>query len=260
MVSNLTIFIIVFNILVSIAIPVGLAIVLKKKYNTSLKVFFVGCAVWFLFAMVLEQFLHVAVLASPAGAAIQGNIWLMALYGGLAAGVFEETGRLIAMKTILKKNQDNSYNSLMYGAGHGGFEAFFILGFAMLNNLIYSIIINNNQTDVLLASLDDAGKDQVYASIASLINTPSAAFLVGSVERVLAVLLHIALSVLVWIAVVKGKKALFPLAIFIHFLVDTVAVITSRLGMNMVLVEVIIFVMSALTAVLALHLWKKEKM
>ena len=56
-----------------------------------------------LFALILEPVLHNLVLGSAAGAAIQENILLYGLYGGLAAGVFEETGRLMAFRFVLKK-------------------------------------------------------------------------------------------------------------------------------------------------------------
>ena len=103
-VSGLTIFVIILNMLIGIAIPVGLCIFCRKKWKCDFLPFFTGCGVMFLFAFVLEQIVHMIVLYGPAGSAIQGNIWLYALYGGLMAGLFEETGRFIAMKFLLKKN------------------------------------------------------------------------------------------------------------------------------------------------------------
>ena len=103
MVSGLSIGLIIFGIVFAIAIPTILAIVFKVKYKASLKVFFIGCAVWFVFAMILEQILHTVVLLSPAGKAIQNNIWLYGIYAGLAAAIFEETGRFLAMKFLLKR-------------------------------------------------------------------------------------------------------------------------------------------------------------
>ena len=53
------------------------------------------------------------------------------------AGIFEETGRFLAFKTVLRKKQGKDINALMYGAGHGGFEAAALLGITMINNIIY---------------------------------------------------------------------------------------------------------------------------
>lgn len=58
------------------------------------------------------------------------------------AGLFEETGRFLAMRYVLKKEHGNAHNALMYGAGHGGLEMFVILSLGMINNLIYSVMIN----------------------------------------------------------------------------------------------------------------------
>ena len=69
---------------------------------------------------------------------IRGNIWLYALYGGLMAGLFEETGRYLAFSFALKKYRAKNVNALMYGAGHGGFEAIVIVGLTMINNIVWS--------------------------------------------------------------------------------------------------------------------------
>ena len=164
-VSGLTMLFIAVSMLVSVAIPVGLCIFCRKKWKCDFLPFWVGCGVMFLFAFVLEQGVHAVVLSSAAGNAIKGNLWLYALYGGLMAGLFEETGRLTAMKFLLKKNRGNSHNALMYGAGHGGFEAFFILFFAMLNNLIYSVMINSGNAGLLLQELDAATVNELIEKI-----------------------------------------------------------------------------------------------
>ena len=68
--------------------------------------FFLGAGIFFLFAMVLEQMLHQLVLRSPAGPTLQGSVWLTGLYGGLAAGVFEEVGRFCAFKLVLRGQRE----------------------------------------------------------------------------------------------------------------------------------------------------------
>ena len=257
MVSALSIFFIIFNMIFALALPTVMAIVIKKRYKGSLAVFFIGCAVWFLFAIVLEQMMHIVVLTVlPVGKVIQNNIWLYGIYGGLAAGVFEETGRFLAMKFTMKKHYGNPYNAIMYGAGHGGFEAFFILGTGMLNSLIYAILINTNQTQLLLGPLDETQRASVQAVLNNLIETPSHMLLLGDVERISAVILHIALSVLVWAAVVKGKKLWYLLAIFIHFLVDASIVIINSYGFSVWGLELIIFGMSIAVAAIAGKVWK----
>ena len=102
--------------------------------------FWVGGVTFFLFAMVLEQILHTLVLRSPLGQVLQSNIWLYGLYGGLAAGIFEEVGRFLAFKLALR-NRRERITALSYGLGHGGMEAFLVLGVTYLNNLYLSSLL-----------------------------------------------------------------------------------------------------------------------
>ena len=127
MVSKLSVVMIIVNMIFGVLIPVVIMVSFKKKYKASIKSFLMGCATMLFFAMVLEQLVHSVVLGSAAGAVIQGNIWLYALYGSLMAGLFEETGRLLTMRYVLKKEHCNTYNALMYGAGHGDLKCLWFL-------------------------------------------------------------------------------------------------------------------------------------
>ena len=259
MVPALSVIFIIINLLLGIAIPVGLCIFFRKKYHASLQSFFVGCGVMFLFALVLEQIVHALVLGSGIGTTITNNIWLYALYGGLMAGLFEETGRFLAMRLVLKNDHSDAHNALMYGAGHGGFEAMMILTLGMLNNLIYSVMINTGQTQVLLAPLDEATKATLQTAFDTLISTPSWQFVMSPMERIAAIAAQIALSVIVWFAA-SGKKcrvSLFLLAIAFHAILDAVSVLASRLGMPIIGVEGLIWLMAACFVVLAWTIWKK---
>lgn len=256
-VSAWTIAVIVLNMVIGVAIPVCLCVFFRRKFRCSLLSFFVGCGVMFLFALVLEQIVHMIVLALPVGKVIRNDIWLYALYGGLMAGLFEETGRFVAMKFVLKKQRENDYNALMYGAGHGGFEAFYILFFAMLNNLIYALMINFGSAESLLNSLDPANQAALREAFGTLSTASPLLFLAAPVERLAAVTLHIALSVLVWNAVKgKGKIGWYVLAVALHFAVDAVAVLTSRFGVPTWGVEAIVWLMTLLCVLLAVRVWK----
>ena len=246
---------------VCICLPICIMVYLHIASKADIYPFFVGAAVMLLFAFVLEQAAHRVILSSSAGAVIQGNIWLYALYGGFMAGLFEETGRFLAISFALgKKYLVKNENALMYGAGHGGFESICLVGLTMVNNLIWSYMINTGNVASLTGSLSGDALTQVEQSITALITTPSYQFLLGGIERVLAIVLHIALSVLVWFAVKwRGKLYLYPLAIFLHFAVDAAGAALSMLGVNVILIEVVIALFTALTAVIARRVWQNTK-
>lgn len=259
MVPALSIVLIITNMLLGIIIPVGLVVFFRKKYQASVKSFFVGCAVMLLFALVLEQIVHMVVLGSAAGVAIQSRTWAYALYGALMAGVFEETGRFLAMRYVLKKEHKDAHNALMYGAGHGGFEMFVILSMGMVNNLIYALMINMGQTQTLLASLDDVSKNTLQAAFDTLIQTPSWQFALSPVERIAAIAAQMGLSVIVWFAAEgeKSRMSFLFLAIALHALLDGVAVVTSRSGMPLIAVEALVWVMAVGIVFVAVNIWKK---
>lgn len=261
MVPALSIVLIITNMLLGIIIPIGLLVFFKKKYQASVKSFFVGCAVMLLFALVLEQMVHMVVLGSAVGTAIRRSTWAYALYGALMAGLFEETGRFLAMRYVLKKEHGNAHNALMYGAGHGGFEMFVILSMGMVNNLIYALMININmgQTQTLLASLDEVSKNTLQTAFDTLIQTPSWQFALSPVERIAAITAQIGLSVIVWFAAEgeKSRMSLWFLAIALHALLDGVAVVASRSGMSLIAVEALVWVMTVGIVFVAVNIWKK---
>jgi uncharacterized membrane protein YhfC len=258
-VPTLSIVFMSISALTGIVLPIALLIYFRKKHKTSIKPFFIGCAVFIVFALILEQLFHVLILNSDAGKTIQGNIWLFGIYGGIMAGLFEETGRFLAFKTVLKKDLINDKNALMYGAGHGGIEAFFILVFSMVSNIIMSIMLNSGAAEQLTAGItDEAQLQSLYKTFELLSSTPSSDFLMSIVERIAAVAIHISLSVLVWFAVKNRGKCfwLYPLAIFLHTLVNAVAVILSRYVPSIWIVMVVLYMITAGFAAIAVKVWK----
>ena len=249
--SNIPMLSIVFmaiSALIGLAIPAALYVILRKKGANHLP-FWIGCITFVLFALVLERIMYAFLMKTQLWTGISGNIWIFGLVGGFFAGLFEETGRFVAFKTVLRKKRGNDVNGLMYGAGHGGVEAVILLSATMVMNIIFSAQFNNGIVSPL-GSLDAAQ---------ALLNTPSWMFLVGAVERVTAVAIHISLSVLVWFAAKDGKRFwLYPLAILLHLAVDMAAVVLNGLGINVWILEGVVMVMAAAFVVLAITVWKRN--
>ena len=100
MVPTANLIVMVVNALLGFAIPVFLVWWAVKKHRANLSTILIGAGVFIVFALVLESIVHQIVLNGPSGAAIQGKTLYYALYGGLMAGLFEETGRFLAMKFL----------------------------------------------------------------------------------------------------------------------------------------------------------------
>ena len=147
----------------------------------------------------------------------------------------------------------------MYGAGHGGFEVFVILTVGMINNLVYSLLLNTGNAEMLTSGLSGASLAAVQTAFAQLSGTSPALFLVSIIERLAALAAQLALSVLVWFAAKKGGRALmlWPLAFALHLVLDAGAAILNHYVGNVMLVELCVWLFAALCVFIALRVWKR---
>lgn len=234
-------------IAVGIIMPLAVAIWWVKTRNDKFSTVLVGAATWFLFAMVLET-IPKAVLFNPAtsiGKTVLGNTFLYVIFGTLLAGVFEEVGRYVAFKTVLKK-RTNRETGISHGIGHGGFEAMFIMVSLGVQNLIYCFMINGGTFGVLV---NQEGLSETDLATLNAIPEQLATWSLGYtviliVERVYAMLLHAGSSVIVFNAVKQKRISLLFLAIILHMIFDTPAALYQKGVLNIYVTEVIGAVMA----------------
>ncbi len=246
------------NAFLGIAVPVCLAVYLVRKHRARLSSILIGAGTFILFALVLESILHQLVLKGPHGSDILGNTLLYALYGGLAAGVFEETGRFLSMKFLMKKEPSKPLPGIAYGVGHGGAEMLIIFGITMINNLVISALINSGQADAIFAKVPEEAAGQLQAQLDQLQTLGAGTLLIGLWERFSALILHLGLSMLVWVAVRKGGKWLwlFPAAIVLHAIVDAGAVLLQK-STGLVPLELIVMAEAIAVAAIGYNVAKK---
>ena len=244
------------SILGMIVLPILLGFWLTRKFKLSWKLFFAGAATF-----IVSQILHIpflygmtelfknGMLPSPAAS---WSTAFNAVFLGLAAGVFEETSRWVLYKFILKKAR--TWNEgVLVGAGHGGVEAF-LLGVMGVFTLINMIVLRNVDMSVMGIPADqlELARQQVNEFWAS----PAYVGLLGFFERVFAITLHIALSVMVLYGIAYKKPLWFWLAVLWHSIVDAVAVYTLPL-VGALGVEGIIAVMALVSLAILFGLKKK---
>lgn len=243
-----------------ITIPVILLIIWKKKTKVSLKPAVTGMIVFPLFGILLKAIPGYFLLMAdnPVSRALNSNIWLYSIIGGgLLAGIFEEGGRFLAFKLVLKKYRSNK-DAISYGIGHGGFESAY-LGLAAFNYVILALTVNSAGMGVLTAGLDEANTAAVTAQIQSIAATPFyVPAVLGVVERITAIVLHISLSVFD-LAAARDKKRLplFPLAILLHTFINSITGFVLAGIISTVVLECIMAALVAVLAFLAYRLYKK---
>lgn len=203
-VSILSIVCMAISAIISIGVPIGLFLFWRKRFDMKVVPMLVGLAAFVIFAMLLEQMLHMVVLKPDAAGniALKSNPFLYMLYGCFAAGIFEESARFISFK-LLKKKYHGIGTGLSYGIGHGGIEAGLLLGIAMINNIVLAFMINSGTIEAVQSGLQGAAATRLGTQITALTTTQPYMFLVGGAERIFAIAIQISLSVLVWYAVNK---------------------------------------------------------
>ncbi len=218
----------VLGALLSLLIPLTIALLWKFKKNERFATILVGAATFFLFALVLEKSLQSLVISidHPLKRFLEATPVLWALVAGLFPGIFEETGRLVAYKTALKKLK-NKETAISYGIGHGGFEILFIMGASYITYITYALMINNGTFGSVIEKVAAKAPDKV-ADLTTLAQELAEMSILnigtGLIERASALLFHIGASILVFYACKAAKKFwLYPLAILLHTLMDFTA-------------------------------------
>lgn len=217
----------VFSLVVSFALPIGLFVYAKKKLGAKAAPFFIGCGVFFVMVLMLEAAIH-RIVFQLAGEALTGNVILYAVYGGLMAALFEETGRYIAMRFLVKPM--DFPNAFMYGAGHGGVEAMLLCGVASISNIAGAVMINSGTLSAQLAALDAEKAADTAAALSALWTTSSLTFFAGGVERIIAVVLHLSLSILVFQSIRKKAPMELVRAYLFHFVIDSLSVLLGAVA------------------------------
>ncbi len=213
------------GILLSLLIPLAIALLWKFKKNERFTTILVGAATFFLFALVLEKSLQALVISMdhPLSRFLKATPVLWALVVALFPGIFEETGRLVAYKTVLKKFK-NRETAISHGIGHGGFEMLFLMVAVYINYITYALMINNGTFGSAIEKVAAKAPDKVAEFTALAQQVAGITILdvgAGFIERASALLFHIGASILVFYACKKSKKFwLYPLAILLHILMD----------------------------------------
>ena len=174
------------------------------------------------------------------------------------AGVFEECGRHIILKYILKKNRTRE-NAVLYGIGHGGIEVLAVLLPSMILSLVSAVLFSSGNTENALSTLKIT--EETAASALPTVQM-AAAFDFGMMalnvlERLFAMAVHIGLTVIVYYGVVNARKAYLPMAIVLHMLVDTFPALYQRGVLPMWSVEVWGVIWAVIIGFIAVKLYRK---
>ena len=249
--------------LLAITIPVVLIVAWKLYTKRSLVPFWVGVMVFIAFSRMLEMIPHSLFLLSsnPVSKAINGNVVLYVIYAATVAALFEETGRYLAFRFVLTKHP-NKETAVTYGIGHGGIECILVLGVTYIQYYAYGQLINNGSMDKMLSAYKDSSQsvDALNQLITNIKGVTQMTCYMADLERISAMMVQVALSILVFQAVyVAGKKYMYWVAVALHFLMDVPAALYQKSVLKLLPTEIILFVYAALVLALGVKIYQGLK-
>ena len=219
------------NGLLMIAMPVGLAIYLTRRWKLGWRLWFIGAGTF-----ILSQVGHIP-FNSAAGALLNrtamvnwskpNQLIFNAIFLGLSAGLFEELFRY-GMFRWWAKDARSWRKGVLAGAGHGGGEAI-ILGILVL----YSFMQLAAYRNVDLATIVPAAQLEVaQGQITTYWSATWYASLLGALERFFTIPVQIAFSVIVMQTFTRKQWFWVWLAVLYHALIDaSVVYLLQPLGM-----------------------------
>lgn len=221
------------TLFISLVLPVIICIVysVKNKGKGLWKFWFLGAAGFFVPQMLIRMPLLQTMSVKPGFLSFTEDhpvIYLLLL--AFTAGLFEMAGRT-AVAFSMKKHMTFE-KSVAAGLGHGGIEAILIVGITYLNNLLFSFLINSGGFDSLVSQApDELTASGLLQMKTLLVETDGILYYLAGYERILTMILHVALTVIISYAVWKGKTVWGMLiCLAVHFLADFLTVLINSLA------------------------------
>jgi uncharacterized membrane protein YhfC len=239
------------EILIMLSLPVGLALVLRRQPGVTWGIILAG-AITFVGSQAVHLPLNWALgLLGPERGVALWPLPLMSLVVGLSAGVCEEGARYLVLR-LWRRDARSWTQGVAFGAGHGGVESIFAAGLVLLT---FTNMLVLRRMDLGSLGLSGEMLEQAQAQVEAYWSMAWYLPLLGGLERVFGMVIHVALSLLVVQAVVRDDLAWLLAAVGAHAVVDGVAVVLARIGWPPIPLEGVLlaFALAGLGLVLVLR-------
>ncbi len=205
-----------------VAYPVVLAVVAHRRLHVGWRYLAYGASVFFVFQLATRvpavQFIQASIADQLKASPTLMWAWLVVL--ALTAGLFEEVGRYLGYRVLMRREEKTWSKAVMYGLGHGGFESIVLVGGMMLLGIIHLWSFASGG----FAQLPEDQRTLAAQQLQALNAQPGWIALLGAWERLWTVPLQVAFSVIVLQVFRTGKLVWLLWAVVGHALVDLVAV------------------------------------
>ncbi len=250
----------VLSLIVMLGLPIVLAFLIVRRFKVSWLVVLTG-VLTFIASQVLRvpASYGINTLFNNGILPIPSDYWaplVSAVIAGLMAGIFEETARWVGFK-VLKRKAEKFGSALALGVGHGGAESILLAVLGTATTLFTVLFFN---AGAQIAKGISTGEVQyTLFQIEQFWMNPWHTGLLPGVERLIAIVVQIFLSTLVWRAVVERSFLWFLMAVLFHTIVDGVAVFLSSIGWSYWPIEGILSIFMLISLYLIYRFWRDEK-
>lgn len=247
---------VIFTALFAIVYPLVLALIAHQRLKVSWKYFGFGVIIFLLFQLV-SRVPVVIILGSVLAPQLKSSpaflyTWIVIL--AITAGLFEEVGRYIGYRWLMKRDEKTWSKAVMYGIGHGGLESMVLIGGGTLLTVLNIIVLSATN----LNSLPSSQHTLIVQQFAAINAEPWWLSLAGAWERLWTLPIHIALSVVVLQVFRRNAIVWLWLAVLAHSIVDfTTAIIPQLIGASVtstLLVEGLVAIFGILAIVVIFRL------
>jgi uncharacterized membrane protein YhfC len=214
----------IFSAAAELLLPIVLLLVLCLRKKISVKPMFLGAAAFFVSQICLRIPILQVLGAQSWFKAFALNVIPYFIALAVTAGLFEESARYVFAGGFLKE-QRGFNDALAFGLGHGFCEVILLTGMAQINNIIYTVMINNGSFSTITSKLPAATSQQLLSTMLAV--KPSMVY-IGVLERVFAVTFHVFATVLIFKGLNEHKIRYYFLAIGAHAVLDFGAVALSK--------------------------------
>lgn len=237
---------------------------LRCKKAVSLVPLVFGAVGFLVTVRVLELGVHMVciVLDNPVSRFINGNTWAYVLYGVAMAGIFEECGRYVILRFLMKKHRGRE-NAVMYGIGHGGIEVWAITLVGAVSMLAVDLAVSAQGLEGALNMMGLSGgasetmMKSAEAALAAATGFGPLTAVLTLFERVCAMLAHIGFTMIVAYGVEVRQKRYLLGAVLGHAVFDIFPALYQRGVVSMAVEEVWVAVCTAALIGVCVYLYKK---
>lgn len=251
-----------FAALVSIGGPIAYMIYCKKAVKASLVPVVAGITVYLVAVIGFESMVHQFFIYGSSTVAdfINSNKWVYVLYLGICTAVFEQAGRWLAFKFMLKKYTPED-TALTYGIGHGAAQTVVPIGIGLAISAAMLYSVKSTGYEEYLAMIGEDQAATFNEMLMSYTSTGAHYYMWTALEMLMVLVVQVGLSVLVAKSVRRANSThLLFIAAALHFVFTSVGALSvAGIVTSIAVVEIGCLIIAVVIALYAFYEYSKDK-